>query len=284
MDYKYIKSNRQLAAYLKRFDDVKCAVIALDTEAELNLHAYGEKLCLVQIFDGTSQFLIDPVNISTDLLKSFFENRNIFKVIYDAGSDLSLLKHVYDIEMKSILDLRPAVALLEYPKQDLHSVIAADLGVILNHKTRFQKYNWTRRPIEPEAVEYALSDVLYLIKLKDILLKKLCDRQLMERYILDNLKIQNRDYTRNPEDKYHRINGYRYLHEYEKLMAREITDIIDKYAREYNIPAHWLINRNDIPGIIKDPTYIDKIRLPDRFSAESRQNILIELKTASTPK
>jgi ribonuclease D len=281
MNYKFIKNNSELSSYLSTFEDKKSAIIALDTEAELNLHAYGETLCLVQIFDGANKVLIDPFKIDKELLKSFFENRNILKIIYDAASDLSLMKNAYGTEIKSILDLRPAVTLLNLEKQDLHSVLAAELGVLLTNKAKFQKHNWTLRPISAAALEYALSDVTYLFKLKDVLLKKLCDNQLMDSYILSNLKIQNKDYTLNPEDKYTRINGFQYLKDAEKRVALEVGKIIEKYAREYNIPSHWIINKNAVIEIIKDPAYLNKIQFPKRLSQDSVLSLLSKLKAAA---
>jgi ribonuclease D len=281
MNYTFIKNNSEFSSYLSTFEDKQNSIIALDTEAELNLHAYGETLCLVQIFDGLSKVLIDPFKIDKELLQSFFENRNILKIIYDASSDLSLMKNTYQIEIKSILDLRPAVALLKLEKQDLHSVLASEIGVFLENKAKFQKHNWTLRPISPEAIEYALSDVTYLFKLKDILLKKLYESQLMDSYILNNLKIQNKDYTRNPEDKYTRINGYRELLNHEKLIACELGKIIEKYACEYNIPSHWIINKNAVVEIVKDPGYLDRIQFTNRLSRDSMLSILSELKSAS---
>jgi len=281
MNYSYIKNNHEFASFLNKLEDKKLSTLALDTEAELNLHAYGETLCLIQTFDGEDQVLIDPLKIENSLLKSLFENRSILKIIYDATSDLSLMKNAYDIEIKSILDLRPAVALLSYEKQDLHSVITAELGVIIGNKAKFQKHNWMIRPIAKEAIDYALNDVIYLLKLKDNLLKKLNDRQLMDKYILSNLKVQNKDYTRNPEEKYTHINGYQKLHEHEKLIALEIGQIIEKYARLYNIPSHWVINKNSIVDIVKDPDCLDKIHLPNKFSGDSTQSILNELRLAT---
>jgi ribonuclease D len=281
MNYKFIRNNSELSSYLYTFEDKKSSVIAVDTEAELNLHAYGETLCLVQIFDGFNAVLIDPLKIDTELLKSLFENRNILKVIYDASSDLSLMKNSYGIEIKSILDLRPAVTLLNLEKQDLHSVIFSELGVVLENKAKFQQHNWTLRPISAEAIEYAISDVSYLLKLKDTLLKKICENQLMDSYILNNLKIQNKDYTRNPEDKYTRINGFQYLKDDEKLVALEVGKVIEKYACEYNIPSHWIINKNDVIDIIKDPECLDRIKFPNRFSRDSMLSIRSELKSAA---
>jgi ribonuclease D len=284
MNYKFIKNSRELSAYLNGLENKNISSIALDTEAELNLHAYGEMLCLIQIFDGVNKVLIDPFKIDNELLKDLFENRNILKVVYDAASDLSLMKNAYGIEIRSILDLRPAITLLNLEKQDLHSVLAAELGVFLENKAKFQKHNWTLRPISREAIEYALGDVTYLFKLKEALLKKLFENQLMDSYILNNLKIQNKDYTRNPEDKYTRVNGYGELQDDEKIIVRDIGKIIEKYACEYNIPSHWIIKKNDVIEIVKDPDYLKRIQFPNRFSKGSMLNILDELKSAASRK
>ena len=106
----------------------------------------------------------------------------------------------------------------------------------------------------------------------------------MDSFILNNLKIQNKDYTRNPDDKYNRINGYQKLQDDEKLIAQEVSKIIEKYACQYNIPAHWVINKNDIMEIVKDPEYLNRIHFPNRFSQDSTQNILTELKLAAKRK
>lgn len=106
-NYTYIKTREELIAYLKDLEDRKCRIIALDTEGENNLRAYGETLALIQIFDGTAKIIIDPLGIDKHSLKLLFENRDILKIIYDASSDSSLLKNACNIEMKSVLDLRP---------------------------------------------------------------------------------------------------------------------------------------------------------------------------------
>jgi ribonuclease D len=284
MNYTYIKNNSAFSSYLSTLEDKKGITIALDTEAELNLHAYGERLCLVQIYDGVNKVLVDPFAIEKSLLKTFLENRNFLKIFYDASSDLSLMKNAYGIEIKSILDLRPAVSLLNLEKQDLHSVIASELGVILEHKSKFQRYNWTKRPLSPEAIEYALNDVNYLFKLKDVLFGKLFENNLIDSYTLSNLKIQNKNYARNPDDKYSRINGYSRLPSNQKLIVQEVGKIIEKYACAHNIPSHWIINKNDVLAIIKDPELLDTIHLPSQLSQDTMVSILSELKSAARRK
>jgi ribonuclease D len=281
MDYTYITKRSELLSYLDSLDEQKNCVIALDIEAELNLHAYGEKLCLVQIFDGANKVLIDPLEIDVHTLKTFFESRNILKIVYDASSDSSLMKNAYNIDMKSLLDLRPAVELLNFDKQDLHSVIAAELGITLTSKSKFQRHNWTKRPFDKEAIDYALNDVIYLFKLKDALFNKLYSRNLLDVFILKNLQVQNKDYTRNPRDRYRKIKGYHDLTNDEKGIFRKIFDIREKYAKMCNMPAYNVIRREDLLEIAKDKSYIDEIRFPNRLGTDVIKGILTELKSVS---
>ena len=280
MNYIEIKSSSKLRSYLKKFDEKGEHTIALDIEAENNLHAYGEKLCLVQIFDGVDSIIIDPFNIDKDSLKLLFENPKILKVMYDAGSDLSLLKNAHDMEIKSILDLRPATELLNYEKKDLHSVIAAELEIVLENKRRYQQYNWGNRPVLEKAIEYAINDVIHLLILKDIIMAKLYVKKLFEPFFLKNLQIQNKDYTRDPEDKYRKISGYSRLPHDKKPIFRKVFDIREKYAKRFNMPPHSVIPKTDVIKIVKDPEFIARLRFAKRVRIELVQKILNELRMA----
>lgn len=284
MNYINIDSRAGLRAYLEKFKDKGLHVIALDIEAESNLHAYGEKLCLIQIFDGLNNVIVDPFGIDNDALKMLFENANILKVMYDAGSDLSLLKNSAEIEIKSILDLRPAVELLNYDKKDLHSIIACDLGIILEKKKKYQKYNWVRRPLSKQAVDYALNDVMHLLALKDVILAKLYAKKLFEPFLLKNLQLQNKDYTRSPDSKYRKINGYGRLRDGKKVVFRRVFDIREKYAKEWNMPSHNVIHKEELMHLVNDPAAIDTIRFSKRLNADAVQDMLHELRKALTPR
>lgn len=279
MDYTYIETDTDLRDYLEELRNTNQHTLALDTEADLFRYSYGKKLCLIQIYDGSNKILIDPLQIDNDTLRILFENRNILKVMYDAASDLNLLKNTANIDIKSILDLRPAVHLLNYPKQDLHSVLFSELGISLEKKSKYQRHNWLKRPISEEAIEYALNDVAYLLCLKDALINKLHSKRLLEPFILNNLKIQNRDYTQKPEDTY-RVRGYANLQDEEKADFRKVFDVREKYAKRFNMPPNNIIHNTALIDIVKDKEYINKIRFPKRFSNALVHRIVRELQTA----
>ncbi len=281
MNYIKIENEAELRSYLEKFEEKGLHIIALDIEAESNLHAYGEKLCLTQIFDGVNNIIIDPFNIDVDTLKLLFENTDILKVMYDAGSDLSLLKNTADIEIKSILDLRPAADLLDYDKKDLHSLIAYELGIFLEKKKKYQKHNWGKRPISDDAIDYSINDVIYLLALKDVILAKLYAKKLLEPFLLKNLQIQNKDYTRDPEDKYRKINGYSRLRNGKKAVFRKVFDIREKYAKLINMAPHNVIQKADLINIVEAPAFIDKLRFSKKIGVDLIQDILQELRTAT---
>ncbi len=267
-----------MRSYLKRFKEKEEHIIALDIEADCNRHAYGEKLCLIQVFDGENRVIIDPLDIDTRTLKRLFEDPNVLKIMYDAGSDMALLQNSMGIYVKSILDLRPAVELLDYDKKNLHFVIAAELEVMLEDKKKFQQQNWITRPLSEEAVDYALNDVIHLFALKDIILAKLYAKKLFEPFFLRNLQVQTRDYTRDPEDKYRKISGFGRLDSGEKSRFKKVFDIREKNAEKYDIPAHYVIPKNDLINIVLDPRVIDRIRFSRKIPRGSVQKIVEELK------
>ncbi len=280
MDYIRIDGKADLRSYLQDFTESRRYIMAIDIEAESNLHAYGEKLCLIQVFDGVNQVIIDPLDMDADAPRAFFEDRAILKVMYDASSDLSLLKNTSGMEIKSILDLRPAVELLDYEKKDLHSVIAAELGIFLEKKSRFQRHNWTRRPISKQAIEYALNDVAHLLALKDAIWRKLYERQLLDAYLLKNLQVQNKDYTRNPEDRYKRTRGYHSLRGAERTAFRRAFDVREKHAIALDMPPHNVVGNGDLVKIAGDPRYLENIRFSRGIGSEVANTLRRELWTA----
>ncbi|MFC2122583.1 hypothetical protein ACFLRP_02730 [Bacteroidota bacterium] len=276
-NYTLIDTCDSLQKYLDYLLKAKQKVIALDTEANNHLHAYGQKLCLIQIYDGTSSIIVDPNSIEDDILRKLFENRDILKIMYDAPSDISLLVNSKNMTINSILDLSPGVELLKYSKKDLHSVIYTELGVELKHKTKFQKYNWLRRPLSEEALEYARNDVIYLLRLRDIILRKIYEAQLLDVFILRNIRIQNRDYFNDPKDNYRRVKGYTSLNNEFKPRFQHLYDVREKYAKLVNMPSANIIANGLLINIASGKQTLGDITFPKRLRENLRNRMLRDL-------
>ncbi len=277
-DYTYIDSNGALADYLKDLKERAVWEVALDIEGEFNLHVYGERFCLLQITDGKREVAVDPLAVSREPLKQFLEDRNLLKVTYDSASDRLLLMKSHGILMNSILDLRPAVELLDYPKQDLSSVLDSELGVREEgSKKRFQQYNWTRRPIDPAAIEYAMDDVRHLFALKEVLLRQLAERGQMERYILENLKRQDREPDTNRKPGVLRSGRFKRLSRSRQKEFERIHDIRDKYARQLDLPPDTVLANKDIFALVSDEISLESIRGNRRVPKEKVEALKNEI-------
>ncbi len=277
-NYNLIDTNNGLQKYLDDLLAAKQIVIALDTEANNHMYAYGQQLCLIQIYDGINTIIVDPYNIDDGTLRNLFENRDILKIMYDAPNDISLLVNSKNMTIKSILDLRPGVELLNYKKKDLHSVIYAEFGVELKHKTKFQRYNWLRRPLGEEALEYALNDVIYLPRLKDIILRKIYERRLLDLFILRNIRIQNRDYLNDPKDNYQRIKGYKGLNDECKSRFQQLHAVREEYAKLVNMPSANIIPNSLLLNIASNTQTLEDIVFPRRLRENLRNRMMRDLR------
>jgi len=251
-EHIYIDTDQDFRAFLGRLKERAVRDIALDIEGEFNLHVYGERFCLLQLTDGSEDVAIDPFGVSGDLLKELLENRDLLKITYDSASDRSLMAKSHGIVMNSILDLRPAVDLLEFPKQGLSAVLADALGVEeAGSKKKFQQYNWTRRPIDPAAVQYALQDVRHLFPLKDVLLRRLAERGQLEAFFLENLKRQDRPPELNRKPGIFRSGRHARLTKSQKTAFEAIYDIRERYARDLDLPPNTVLSNNDLFSLVQ---------------------------------
>lgn len=278
-EYQYIKTDREMADFRIYLKNENIEILSIDFEAEYFLHQYGEELCLIQIFDGKNYFLIDPKDISSNELKAFLENRNITKIFYDASSDKSIVYKKYAIEMNSILDLMDFVQILDFQKKGLDSVLQDVLNIHVSQKNKYQKYNWTRRPIQQEALEYALGDVQYLFILKDALMKKIIERKLYEALIL---RITGKDLA----VKVHDLPGIKRKRRYKDLKKEMknrfdiVYDIRDGYARQLNWPPNNVISNENLFQFADGGMRIDRgminVKVPGKMKSEIIEKVLAE--------
>jgi ribonuclease D len=156
-------------------------------------------------------------------------------------------------------------------------VLAAELGVETKKKAKFQKYNWLRRPIDPEALEYALGDVLHLPELKDHLFERLYREHMLEEFYRRNLLVQNRDYRRTPGQRHKKLKGYRYLKKREKELLRRLFNLRDRHARRLDLPPHNVIANPDLLQLSRRAVRPDRLNFARRMKPQDREQILSEV-------
>lgn len=146
--------------------------IALDTEAD-SLHAYPEKLCLIQVSIPGSDSLVDPLSkIQLGPLLEVFRQHAL--ILHGADYDLRLMRRDCGFIPSRIFDTMLAARLLGCREFGLGSLVSKFLGITLEKGP--QKANWARRPLTKRMEDYARNDTRHLKPLADILSAQLQER------------------------------------------------------------------------------------------------------------
>ena len=139
--------------------------VALDTEAD-SLHAYPEKLCLIQISVSDRDELLDPLS-DMDLSPLLDALRGRELILHGADYDLRLLRRSFNFAPTTLFDTMLASRLLGDREFGLTNLVRNYLGVTLEKGA--QKANWARRPLTERMAVYARNDTHYLKPLSDLL-------------------------------------------------------------------------------------------------------------------
>jgi ribonuclease D len=158
-----IDDARQLAEWLPHLRE--SIWVALDTEAD-SLHCYPEKLCLLQFSCAAGHVLVDPLaDLNLNGLFQVLRGREI--IMHGADYDLRLLKRCLRFVPDHIFDTMLAARFLGMREFALSALVSRFLGVKLVKGP--QKAKWSRRPLPPELLDYAINDTAHLKPLADLL-------------------------------------------------------------------------------------------------------------------
>ncbi len=280
--YRLIGSDAEMAQFRKYLVENEVTSLAVDIEAEFNLHVYGEKLCLIQIFDGKSYFLIDPFGIGTRELALFFEDSGTEKIFYDCSSDAKLLYKQYGIKIASVYDLKIPVNVLELEKKGLDAVLAALLGITVSKKEKFQRYNWTRRPIENDALDYALNDVEHLFRLKEELQKKIVRQNMADALAAAFLKSAI-DYNKKSIPAIKKTPDYQRLNREQLLIFEDLLAIREALAKEADCPPNSILTKEQVFQIVKKKEPGVQLQANRHLSRKNLTTIMNFIKSLDSP-
>jgi ribonuclease D len=213
--------------------------IALDTEAD-SLHAYPEKLCLIQISYEGADDLVDPLAQLdfTELLSILGTHRLI---LHGADYDLRLLRRTYNFVPSDVFDTMLAARLLGELQFGLNNLVERFLGVALEKGS--QKADWARRPLTEKMEAYARNDTRYLKPLSDILERELSSkgRAAWHRETCARLIAECAVQTPSDPNKVWRIKGSNRLGRKGLAILRELWRWRETEALSANKPPFFIL-------------------------------------------
>jgi ribonuclease D len=267
-----INSAEELARFLP---GVKSAEwVAVDTEAD-SLHAYPEKLCLLQLSIPGADVLIDSL-AEFDLGPLLDELAGHELILHGADYDLRLLRRAYGFVPRTVFDTMLAARLLGYSEFGLSALVSRILGVQLEKGP--QTADWARRPLTERMAKYALNDIRYLKALSDSLRRELADKgrlawhkEVCARLVEDCANVQPAD-----PDQVWRIKGADKLNRRALAVLRELWNWRDQEARQANKPPYFVAKHETLVALANAAAHQQELEplLPPRLSARRREGLI----------
>jgi len=166
LDYTYIETQSDFDALCADYtnDENPVRVLAIDTEF-VRTQTLTPLLGLIQVFDGKSVALIDPVTV-TDLsaFAAILTNPNIIKVAHSCSEDLEALWHHLHVIPSPVYDTQFAAGLLDLGVSVGYANLVEQLFDISLDKGE-SRTDWMQRPLSEAQMTYAAADVTHLMAL-----------------------------------------------------------------------------------------------------------------------
>lgn len=139
--------------------------IGLDTEGA-SFHRFVDRIYLLQLSAPGVTAVLDPLAIGTPpRMAELLQSREVEVVLHDADYDLRLLHQDYGWHLTNIFDTRVAAQLLGIKAFGLAALLERYFGAKLDKK--FQRADWSLRPLSAGMLEYAALDTAFLLDLRD---------------------------------------------------------------------------------------------------------------------
>jgi ribonuclease D len=268
-----IDTEEKLAALLPKLRAADW--VSLDTEAD-SLHAYPEKLCLIQISIADQDQLVDPlagINL-TPLLDALNAHELI---MHGADYDLRLLEKHHEFVPSAIFDTMLAARLLGEKHFGLSALVEKFLEIKLDKGS--QKANWAQRPLTERMERYARADTHHLKPLADRLWTELKGKKRLEWHQESCTRLI--EHCTKPQvidlDLMWRVKGSARLSRPGLAVLRELWRWREREAVRANRPPFFILNHEklvDIAAVAAVARPVENL-LPSQMSPR-RKNALLE--------
>ncbi len=269
-------------------DELSAApVIGLDTEF-MRERTYHAELCLLQAATPRHCACVDPLAIeSLAPLAAVLGAAGPVKILHAARQDLEVLWAAVG-RVAPVFDTQVAAALAGFPAQVGYAELVRRL---LGHELAkaHTRADWSRRPLSPDQISYALDDVRYLAPLRDALLERL-DKLGRIAWLDEELGVlaQPGSFVVDPARAWQRLKGVQALDAGRQRLAKSLAAWREQRAIDRNRPRGWILDdavlREIVASVPRDPAALAAIAdIPEGVVQRSGAELLDLVRNAQIP-
>lgn len=233
-------------------------IYAIDTEFHRE-KTYFAKLALIQLRWSDRLAIIDPLNLDLSVLSKIFHSNSV--AVFHAGSqDLEILHRAAGAVPRSIFDTQIAAGFLGMRTPSLSSLHENLLGVKLTKGDRLT--DWLQRPLKESQLQYAASDVRYLLELHQVLTERLIKLKRYEWAEAEFVTfLEKRQKLIDPKDAWQRIKEAKHLNKQARGVAQALAEWRELAAQKNDIPIRYIMSDLALVGIAqRKPTKLSDLK------------------------
>jgi len=228
------------------------SLIAIDTESN-SLHAYRERVCLIQLSTRTTDYIIDPLVID-DLspLQPLMASETIEKVFHAAEYDITCMKRDFEFTFNNLFDTMMAARICGIKMIGLGNMLETYAGVKMDKS--HQRDDWGQRPLPEESLRYAQMDTHFLPYLRDELYKALDEGDYLheaQEAFYDVCQTPAAEQRSFDPDGFWKLGRPKRLRRREMMILREVYAAREHLAQELNEPPFKIISNNGLVAIAR---------------------------------
>jgi len=245
------------ATWLRRTEDLERALgqlgsgpLALDTEAD-SLHHYPEKVCLIQLSFAGRDWLLDPLADADPLaLGPVLGDAAVTKILHGADYDLRMLHRQFGLTVSGLFDTMIAARLTGERAFGLAALLDEHFDVQL--EKRFQRADWSKRPLTAEMEHYASMDTHWLEALALKLRTRLEELGRIEWAEEEFSRLEQVRWTpREDPETFRRVKGSGALDSRGLAVLRETWQFREQRARQVNRPPFRVLRDDALLELAK---------------------------------
>ncbi len=243
-EYSVIDSDHEFRAFIDR--SLKVDSYAIDTEFHRE-RSYFPRVALIQINNGSEIALIDPLAVKPEPLADLLESDAV-AVLHAASQDLEVFQHWANAVPTKIFDTQLASGFTGLSTPSLAALHDRVLHISLPKTSRLT--DWLARPLTEDQLDYAASDVLHLLELRDHIVADLESRGRLQwaEDECEQLRQIPRG-RRDPEDAWRRIKAVRQLKGASLGSARALASWRENKAADLDQPVRFILSDLALVGI-----------------------------------
>ncbi|MEI2604103.1 ribonuclease D [Erwinia aphidicola] len=281
-----ITTNEALAEVCLRARQVPA--LALDTEF-VRTRTYYPRLGLIQLFDGETISLIDPLPI-TDWtpFRDLLVDAQCIKFLHAGSEDLEVFHHEFGVLPQPMIDTQILAAFSGRPLScGFATIVESFTGIALDKSE--SRTDWIARPLTEKQCQYAAADVFYLLPIAHKLMAETEAAGQMDAALDEcQLLCKRRTTLLDPQDAWREITNawqlrprqlaaLRLLAAWRLELAREKDMAVNFVVREENL---WKVARF-MPGSLGELDHLGLAGQEIRFHGKALVAMVAQANTLS---